>query len=414
MSDMWCGVSLPAVTGDDAVTALLEDVALAAELGMGQVVLPLEWARLQPAGQGELAREVVADYRKVLRRVRRAGMGAIAALGGSLPPALDERGGWSQRETAESFAAFAGAVAKEFGRRVSVWLTLQEPWRQAFQPADLTEPGEAFARAHHLSLGHGLASQAIRRVVPNARIAVGLDLHVVHPHDPESSNDLDAVARTVSVANHVFLGPLLEGSYPVALLRETAHVTNWDFVRPGDVVRIRQRIDVIFLHHGAVHAVSAAPGATAPAPWHGLREVAFHPLPPPHTATGAAIAPDTLGELLEALDNTNPDLPMVVVSNAAVFADELTADNRVHDAARVSYLHDHIAEIRKTRTAGVRVGGHVVPLVGAAGIIHQAGERRIPKDSARWYAALARHGELPDPTSAWTLPPVAAGRQGGA
>src|SRR5690625_2811456 len=109
MSDLWCGVSLPAPTGHEPVTALLEDVAVAADLGMGQVVLPLEWARLQPAGHGELDRDAVADYRKVLRRVRRAGMGAIASLGVALPPAVAARGGWNHRETAEAFAAFARA-----------------------------------------------------------------------------------------------------------------------------------------------------------------------------------------------------------------------------------------------------------------------------------------------------------------
>lgn len=410
MTDMWWGASIHASDG----ASLEEQVELAARLGVGTVRLGIDWPRLQPEGHGELTGEVVAQYRSVLRHARTVGMRTVLGWSGALPAALAQAGGWGNRQTPDAFAAVAGELAAALGSDVDLWVTLERPWERVFRRHDRAGSGEAgavFAAAHHLSLGHGLASQAIRSVLgPEVAIAVDLDLHVVHARDPESAGDLEAVGRVVGLGNHLFLGPLLEGSYPMGLLSQTREFTDWNFIRPGDLVAIRQRIDALVVSYGAVHTVASAPGARPGTPWSALHDVEFLAPPPPHTASGQPIAPAALGELVGALDNTNPGLPLVVRIESAVFTDELNSEGRVHDAARVSYLHDHITELVAAREAGVSVAGLLVPLTGRAGIVHEsAGGRSMAKDSGRWYAALtAAGGEVPDAAMAWTLPDLPA------
>ena len=49
-----------------------------------------------------------------------------------LPQALQDRGGWANRDTAYRFADYAAIMADALGDRVRHWSTLNEPWCSAF------------------------------------------------------------------------------------------------------------------------------------------------------------------------------------------------------------------------------------------------------------------------------------------
>ena len=50
-----------------------------------------------------------------------------------LPQALEERGGWASRDTAERLAEYAGLLADALGDQVGMWLTLNEPEQSVHQ-----------------------------------------------------------------------------------------------------------------------------------------------------------------------------------------------------------------------------------------------------------------------------------------
>ena len=102
---------------------------------------------------------------------------------------------------------------------------------------------------HHLNLGHGLAVQALRAARPGARASVTHNLHVIRPADPHSADDLDIVRRLDALGNRAFLGPELDGAYPEDLLADTASVTDWSFVRDGDLPAIHQPLDVLGVNY---------------------------------------------------------------------------------------------------------------------------------------------------------------------
>jgi beta-glucosidase len=124
-------------------------------------------------------------------------------------------------------------------------------------------------------------------------------------------------------------------------------------------------------------------------------------MPGPHTDMDWPIRPASLTELLLRLDREFAGLPLYITENGAAFDDRISQDGQVHDPARISYLRDHLAALHAALTAGVDVRGYYLwslldNFEWAYGYAKRFGivyvdyptQRRIPKDSARWYAEV--------------------------
>lgn len=417
-----------------------DDVALMRRLGLDGYRFSVAWPRIQPTGSGAANPAGLDFYDRLVDDLLAADVAPMVTLyHWDLPQALQDLGGWRNRDTTQRFADYAALVAERLADRVAHWIPVNEPNMVTLlgHAIGTQAPGQtllfdALPVAHHLNLAHGLASQAIRAELgDHTPVSVALNLHVTRPVDPESGADLEAVAQIDAVGNHVFLGPLLDGSYPTRLLRDTAHLTDWSFVRPGDLTTTRQRIDVLGVNYYSTQLArrwtgeGPAPradghGTSAASPWVGVEDVELVAVPPPHTAMGWNIEPQALEELLLALDNAYPDQPLMVTENGAAFDDAVSADGRVHDTARVAYLHGHIAAVLRAREAGVDVRGYLAwsfldNFEWAQGYTKRFGLVRVepdtlartPKDSALWYRELIRTGRLPRVEEAAALPPLA-------
>ncbi|GMA32472.1 beta-glucosidase [Litorihabitans aurantiacus] len=407
-----------------------QDVEHIAALGLDAYRLSISWSRVQPGGRGPLNPEGVQFYVDLLDALNAAGIDPVVTLyHWDLPQELEDDGGWPARATAEAFADYARAMATELGDRVHTWTTLNEPWCSSYlgyasgvHAPGRTEPAAALAAVHHLNLAHGLAVAAIREVLPAARVSVTLNFHAMRAADPTSSADLDAVDQIDALANGAFTGPMLEGAYPARLLTDTAAITDWSFVREGDLALIHQPLTVLGVNYYATTMVRYSPvGDTssdnsghresASTPWIGADRVAFVTEPGPYTAMGWNIAPEALTELLLDLSRRYPDLPTMVTENGAAFDDEVSADGRVHDDRRVAYLHDHVAAVAAARAAGADVRGYFAwslldNFEWAWGYERRFGiirvdyetQERTWKDSAHWFRRLTTARELPGVT----------------
>ncbi|MBI4940314.1 MAG: family 1 glycosylhydrolase, partial [Actinobacteria bacterium] len=239
------GLTLDGATGDvacDHYHRVDADVALMAGLGLQGYRFSIAWPRIVPTGSGAVNQAGLDFYSRLVDTLLAKGIRPIATLyHWDLPQPLEDAGGWPARDTAYRFAEYAQVLAGALGDRVHTWTTLNEPWCTAYlgygsgvHAPGRREPAAALAAAPHLNLGHGLAVQAIRGVLGDAaRCAVTLNLHEVRPADPTNPADVEAAARIDRVGNEVFLGPMLDGAYPAALLADTAAVTDWSFVRDG-------------------------------------------------------------------------------------------------------------------------------------------------------------------------------------
>lgn len=424
------GKTLGGDTGDiacDHYHRWPEDLEHIAALGVHAYRFSISWPRVQPGGKGPLNRTGVDFYKQLLDGLHERGIRPVVTLyHWDLPQELEDAGGWPARATALRFAEYAEHMARELGDRVEMWSTLNEPWCSAYlgyasgvHAPGRVEPAAALAAVHHLNLGHGLAARAVRSERPDAKVSVTLNLHVVRPADPDSADDRDAVRKIDAVANRAFLGPIMEGAYPEDLLADTAHVTDWSFVRDGDASTVRAPVDVLGVNYYSTQIARRVPpgqstsqddghATGAGSPWVGADDVGFVRPPGPYTAMGWNIDPTGLAELLTGLGRTYPDLPLMITENGAAFADQIGADGAVHDPQRINYLHGHIAAVEEAIDAGVDVRGYFAWSLldnfewsygydRRFGLIYvdYPSQKRIWKDSAHWYRDVIARNSLP-------------------
>ena len=99
----------------DAYRRYEEDIACAAQMGLGAYRFSVSWARVDPYGDGRWNGEGFAFYLRMLQACRAAGLEPYVTLyHWELPQALEDAGGWRSRETARAFARYAAEAARRF------------------------------------------------------------------------------------------------------------------------------------------------------------------------------------------------------------------------------------------------------------------------------------------------------------
>lgn len=418
-------------TGDvacDHYHRLDDDLDLIRDLGLGAYRFSIAWPRVIPTGAGDVNPAGLDFYSRLVDGLLARGIRPVATLyHWDLPQTLEDAGGWVNRDTAEAFARYAEVVGAALGDRIDTWTTLNEPWCSAYlgygqggHAPGRQEPASALAAVHHLNLAHGLGVQALRATsTGDPDYSVTLNFHV-----PRGVGDgaAEAVRRVDALANRAFTGPMLRGAYPDDLLADTASVTDWSFVRDGDLAAVQQPIDVLGVNYYSTVTVGLWDGVGprqandghkstgAGTAWPGSHEVLeFHPQDGPLTTMGWNIAPEALEELLVSLGEQFPAQALMVTENGAAFDDVVADDGRIHDDDRVDFLRRHFAAAHRAIGRGVDLRGYFVwslldnfewgygyaKRFGIVRVDFDTLERTV-KDSGLWYAELARTGEMAD------------------
>lgn len=421
-------------TGDvacDHYHRMPQDVALMRELGLASYRFSVAWPRVRPDG-GAVDQRGLDFYRRLVDELGEAGIRPWLTLyHWDLPQALEDAGGWTNRDTAYRFAEYAATVHDAIGDRVPVWTTLNEPWCSAFlgytggQHAPGRQEGAAgLVAAHHLLLGHGLVVDELRRRGADNQLGITLNFTVADPHDPSDELDRDAARRIDALHNRVFLDPVFRGEYPADLLADTADLRWRDepwtaAVRDGDLALISTRLDVLGVNYYKGDAVSGRPhtdvtglGGVHPSrptstPFVGCDDVTFPSRGLPVTDMGWEVQPEGLTRLLTRLAADYDVPPMYLTENGAAYVDVPDASGAVHDPERVAYLADHLRAVHAAIEQGADVRGYfywslldnfewAYGYAKRFGIVHvdYESQQRTPKDSARWYAAVAARNEV--------------------
>lgn len=399
---------------DDHYHRYAEDAALLADLGVTHYRFSLAWPRLQPSGRGAFNGEGVDFYARLVDVLLDNGVQPWVTLyHWDLPQPLEDAGGWPERDTAFRFAEYAAGVFERLRDRVTYWTTLNEPWCSAYlgyasgvHAPGRREPAAAVRAAHHLMLGHGLALQAMRAHDDRRTFGVTLNLHPAIPVTDEPA-DVDAARRIDALMNRQFLDPMLRGRYPADLLDDLAVVTDTGHIHDGDEKSIGQPLDVLGVNYYTRHVVRAGDGerqsADGTSPWVASTDVEFTLRGLPRTEMGWEVDPEGLYAILTRVHREYGPLPIYVTENGAAFPDEIGPDGEVADPRRVSYLDDHFRSAHRALSDGVDLRGYFVwslmdNFEWAWGYSRRFGlvyvdyetQRRIPKQSARWYADVIR------------------------
>jgi len=387
-------------TGDvacDSYHRYAEDVRLIAGLGVTAYRFSISWPRVLPAGSGAVNRAGLDHYKRLADALRDAGIEPAATLfHWDLPQALQDAGGWLNRDTAARFADYAAVMAEGLGDRVGRWITLNEPvvvtWNGHVEGSHA--PGlrlgfGAFPAAHHQLLGHGLAVPALRAATPGVPVGITNNYGPVRPATSTEA-DVQVAAFRDALHNHLYTDPVLLARYPDLVTPLTG-----DTVRDGDLATIAAPIDFLGVNYYFPELVRADPDATF-----GSTEVEFPA--PSRTAFDWPVVPAGLTETLTALRDrygaATP--PIYVTENGAAYADVLH-DGDVEDAERIAYVGGHLEACAAAIAEGVDLRGYFLwslmdnfewswGYTRRFGIVHVDYEtqERTPKASARWYREL--------------------------
>ena len=397
-------------TGDTACDhyhRMDEDIALIAELGLKAYRFSISWSRVLPDGHGQKNPPGLDFYDRLVDHLLEAGILPLVTLyHWDLPQAIQEQGGWANRDTTDWFTEYAQLMFDRLGDRVGMWATHNEPWVAAFlgHGYGVMAPGLAsiplaYQVVHHLLLSHGKAVQVFRSGGFQGEIGIVLDIENSFPAS-DGANDQRAWLRYHQHYALLCSDPIFKGEYPQELMEWLGPMA--PRVRQGDMKTIREKIDFLGVNYYRGMEVRFTPdgghlkcetaGVTAPM-W-GYTEMGWGVYPPGLTAV--------LLNIKESYGN-----PKVFITENGCAAQDFPDDQGyVQDWQRINYHRAHLIAAHEALQAGVNLAGYFVwslmdNFEWARGYTPQFGLvrvdfktcKRIPKESYYWYRdVIAKNG----------------------
>jgi len=399
-------------TGDvacDHYHRYAEDIGLMRELGVEAYRFSVAWPRVMPHGRGAVNEAGLAFYDRLIDALLAANIEPWLCLyHWDLPQALEDLGGWANRDCAHWFADYTTVIARRFGDRVKRYATFNEPsvftlfgYYLGGSAPGISDHSKLLRAIHHVNLAHGLAIDRLRANVKNASLGA---VHNRQPCRPASSDPsaLQAAQTLDAYWNNTFPDPQLLGRYPPLLADKMA-----PYQQPEDLAQISRPVDWFGLNHYSPHYVIANSDkplgfSFAPAPAHV-----------PLSSIGWPVEPKAFAETLIGV-HQRYGLPIFVLENGTACLDKPDGNGEVTDAPRISYLSAYTDALFDAIDAGADVHGYFVwslldNFEWGSGYQTRFGlvyvdyptQRRIPKASFRWYARLIKeHPRFPFPRRA--------------
>lgn len=391
-----------------------DDIQLMKEIGLQAFRFSMSWSRVLPEGTGRVNQAGMDFYSQLVDGLLDAGIRPYLTLyHWDLPQALQERGGWLERDIADWFADYAELAGRALGDRVKDWITFNEPqiflgfgYSQGSHAPGLALPDEdVFRAAHHVNLAHGRAVVRLRSVVPDAQIGFAIATKIAMPAREDNPACVEAARRaTIEPEWHgsheTFLNngwwahPMIHGRYPAELERRLPGFVA--ALPAGDLAEICQPLDFFGFNYyfGCIVDADDAGG------WRRLPEQPGEP----RTFIGWPIHPQGMYWASKFFFEEY-GLPLYVFENGLSSMDWVSLDGAVHDANRIDFLTRYLRQYQRAAAEGIPLAGYFQWSLldnfewtqgyrERFGLIHvdYATQKRTLKDSARWFQEVIRTG----------------------
>jgi beta-glucosidase len=372
-----------------------EDLDLIKWLGAGAYHFSIAWPRVIPDATGKINQKGIDFYDRLIDGALARGIEPWPTLyHWDLPQAAQDRGGWNNRECAYWFAEYAHEMAERFGDRIKNWVTINEPFCSAWlgHLYGVMAPGIkdlqiAINASHHLLLGHGLATEALREV--SSELKVGITLNFT-PAITLGHSDEDALAVELADGfdNRWFADPVFKGAYPADIVTAFGKEVP---ILPGDLELISSPLDFLGLNYYFRQTVAYDP-SVKPLPYSQVRAPNVE-----RTGMDWEVHSETFTELLLRINKDYSPKEFFITENGSAWDDEVV-DGKVDDPNRVSYLERHLDAMFRAKEQGVPINGYfawslIDNFEWAYGYAKRFGliyvdyhtQKRIPKSSAYYY-----------------------------
>jgi beta-glucosidase len=405
-----------------------EDVELMKVLGATAYRFSICWPRIFPEGTGQPNAKGLDFYSKLVDELKAGGIEPFATLyHWDLPQALQDKGGWQNRDIPKAFADYSGFMAEKLSDRVKHFFTINEfhtfvdighqgietdvgggTVKLEVAPGLKLEASALNQVRHHSVLGHGLAVQAIRakgRAGTKCGPAENIQIAVPLIESPEHIRAAEAATRELNAA---YLTVMLEGKYTDGYLKacgkDAPKFTDDDLKTisaPVDFVGIN-----VYRPTAYVLASDQAPGLSR-AESRGYRSVPFNASHPKMHSSWHVFGPESLYWAPRFVQSLWGAKEIFITENGCASDDVLADDGHVYDTDRIMFVRAHLTQLQRAAADGVPVKGYFYwstmdNFEWTAGFGNRFGlvyvdfktQKRTPKMSAMWFREAARRNAV--------------------
>ncbi|MFB9844371.1 GH1 family beta-glucosidase [Mucilaginibacter ginsenosidivorans] len=381
------------------------DIDLLKKLNIPNFRFSISWTRILPGGTGETNQAGIDYYNRVIDYCIKQGIEPwVTIYHWDLPQALEDKGGWTNRDIVEWFTDYTGICAEHFGDRVKYWMVMNEP--SVFSGAGyffgIHAPGRTGIKnflpaIHHIVLSMVAGAKKLRELLPGAIIGSTFSCSHIEPYS-DSSRNIAAAHRADALVNRLFIEPILGLGYPVGDIPVLKGLEK--FYKPGDEQNMVFDFDFIGLQNYTREIVKYSfftPYVNASLVKAEKRGVEI-------TAMKWEVYPPAIYHILKKF-NAYPQIKKIIVTeNGAAFPDTVI-DGAVNDLKRTGYIQANLEQILKAKEEGCRVDGYFVwtltdnfewaegyhPRFGLIYVDFET-QKRIIKASGHWYADFLADG----------------------
>ncbi len=386
-----------------------EDIEIMKEIGLESYRFSISWSRIFPEGKGKLNQKGLDFYKRLIHELLNAGISpAVTLYHWDLPQALQDKGGWENRDTAKYFNQYAETMFRELGDVIPSWITHNEPFVASFVAYLFGEhaPGyrnfqKALQVAHNILFSHGLAVKSFRESGLKGDIGITLDLTPAFPHS-EQGPDQKAAELFDTFRNRWFLEPVFKGKYPEELCEIYQQKLGGFKTEQGDMDVISRAIDFLGINYYFRTVVKYDENEP-------LKFKETKPEGKNFTDMAWEVYPAGLYEILKRVkEDYTGDKPLYITENGAAYPDKISNDGKIHDQKRIDYLRKHFRYAHHAIGGGIPLKGYYVwsfldnfewssgysKRFGLVYIDYDNHQERLLKDSARWYSQIIENNGI--------------------
>jgi len=374
------------------------DLQLLRYLNIPNYRFSLSWSRILPNGIGDVNYNGLDFYDRLIDYSLELGINPWVTLyHWDLPHALEQKGGWTNRDVVSWFNEYTALCVKRFGDRVKNWMVMNEPmvFTGAGYFLGVHAPGKRGLKnfipaVHHAALCQAEGARVLKDY--NVQLNVGTTFSCSHLEPATNSEkDIRAAQKIDALLNRLFIEPSLGLMYPTEDLKLLERIYN--YFKPNDEKLLQYDFDFIGIQNYTREIVSHSyfvPLVNAKIIKANKRNV-------PYTQMNWEVYPESIYHILKKYDNYPQIKKLIVTENGSAFPDKLI-DGKVVDPERTHYLNNHIEQVLRAKNEGVKVNGYFVwtftdNFEWAEGYVPRFGlvyvdfktQKRIIKQSGYWY-----------------------------
>ena len=380
-----------------------EDLYLMKSLNIKNFRFSISWPRVIPAGVGSSNPEGIAFYNRLINKCLELEIEPWVTLyHWDLPYALEQKGGWTNREIIGWFKDYVALCVQNFGDRVKNWMVLNEPlvFVGAGYFLGVHAPGKRGMKnflpaMHHAALCQAEGGRVIKQHFPFARVGTTFSCSLVEPLRPIKKDRL-AAKRIDALVNRLFIEPALGMGYPAEDLKFLRNVKKYQL--PGDEELLKFDFDFIGIQNYTREIVKHSWFV----PYINARDIKAEKRQVPLTAMNWEVYPKSICQMLKKFNNYKGVKDLYVTENGAAFNDVFD-QGKINDKRRINYLKEYLAAVLEAKQEGVNVNGYFVwtfidnfewaegfrPRFGLVHVDFKT-QRRTVKASGKWYKDLLR------------------------